>query len=174
MCVVFFSPIPFQMDVSMVSPQIAMLEPIVKVEPIVPVHSSDVFAFEHEERVLSEHREHMHRDVHRDMHCVVGELCMALALREDIRSSVKATPLRAFSAGLGLMRWGSPNVTKKPKTPAAPSRTFDENVSSPPKKKLHVDHTTSPDFYRGYSRVYSYELSMDMPEPPSVKRMPLE
>ena len=92
---------------------------------------------------------------------------------------VYGPPPMAYSAGLGLMRWGSPNATKQPKLPTAPSRranadaivdaNADENIASPPRKKVYFDHTTSPDFHHAYSRVYEGEDII--PEPPSVKRM---
>lgn len=160
---------------SMVSPQLAyamLHEPLM---PIVrhgsPIRFTDnaVFAFENGMGMRSEYREHpvLHEHTVYREHPVYRDEDLDVKL--EVRKVFSPLPPGAFSAGLGLMRWGSPATKPPPKTPSAPSRTTDENVASPPKKKMRLDHTTSPDFHRSYSRIY--ELSMDMPEPPSVKRM---
>jgi len=58
-------------------------------------------------------------------------------------------------SGLGLMRFKSVENTV---------------YASPPKKKLRVDHTTSPDFHQTReTHVAAYELYIGMP--PAIKRV---
>ena len=83
-------------------------------------------------------------------------------------------------SGLGLMAYGffSPMhvVVREIKVPSAPMRSvfgalkqYDDAVySSPLHKKMRlVDHMTSPNFHQG---ARAYELSIDMAEPPTIKR----
>jgi hypothetical protein len=71
------------------------------------------------------------------------------------------------AGGMGLMRYKKSPVVFG-------VLTNDSTLAhSPPKKKLCVDHKTSPNFHRSEYE-HAYELSFDdIPEPPKVKRTAL-
>jgi hypothetical protein len=80
---------------------------------------------------------------------------------KDVEHIVWHPVRKVGTTGLGLMRFEKSTL---------------ENacVSSPLKKKLRVDHKTSPHFNRHREETHPYELSIDMPEPPKVKRVTFE